>query len=129
MKPTPSSQTRIKTDHASEHSKNVISRREYHNLKGLLKFLGLVSGQKIFEESNATAIQMHAAELLSTGAVKNDNCGGANRKAISQLWNKLSDANHDHYDELALRTKNDRLMYVSICVHWIYLSDFYLSQA
>ncbi|KAK0245297.1 hypothetical protein EDD85DRAFT_964164 [Armillaria nabsnona] len=94
-KPTPSSQTRVKTDHASEHSKN---------------FSGLVSGQKIFKESNATAIQMHAAELLSTGAMKNDNRGGANHKAISQLWNKRSDANHDQYDELALYTKNDRLM-------------------
>lgn len=100
VKPTLSSQTHIKTDHASKHSKNVISWQEYHNLKGLLKFLGLASGQRIFKKSNAAAIQMCAAELLSTGTMKNDNCGGANCKAISQLWNELSDMNCDQYDEL-----------------------------
>ncbi|SJL15311.1 uncharacterized protein ARMOST_18804 [Armillaria ostoyae] len=82
-------------------------RGSYKLLFQLLKFSGTISGQKLFEDENKDKVAVRSQELHDAGEIKGANPGGADRKALKELWLELSEDERNDYDRKALDAKQD----------------------
>ncbi|SJL10754.1 uncharacterized protein ARMOST_14148 [Armillaria ostoyae] len=82
----------------------------YKLLFQLLKFSGTISGQKLFEDENKDKVAVRSQELCDAGEIKSTNPGGADRKALKELWLELSEDERNDYDRKALDAKQDELL-------------------
>ncbi len=74
----------------------------------------MVSGQKLFENENKDQIATRSEELHEAGQVKGGNTGGADWKALKELWLELHEHKHKEYDQRALDAKQDLFAYVIV---------------
>ncbi|SJL02895.1 uncharacterized protein ARMOST_06236 [Armillaria ostoyae] len=80
----------------------VSSLKDFKLLVQLLKLLGTISAQKIFDDINREAIQTRVKQLIATNQIAAGNPGGADRHALKQLWEEISDEEWSQYEQMAL---------------------------
>lgn len=91
----------------------------YKSLFQLLKFSGMVSGQKLFKEENKDWIATRSEKLCKARQVKGGNTGGTDQKTLKELWLELHEDKHKEYDQRALDVKQDLFAYVIAFALWV----------